>query len=70
MMGGKVRIADNVTIGSGAMLAAGSRVCRMFRPAQSGGGSPAGPAREWLKARLPCGGWRGGAAQTGWGTDE
>src|SRR4051812_588269 len=49
MMGGKVGIADNVTIGSGAMLAAGSGVMSHVPAGAKWGGSPAGPAREWLK---------------------
>jgi UDP-3-O-[3-hydroxymyristoyl] glucosamine N-acyltransferase len=71
MMGGKVGIADNVTIGSGAMLAAGSGVMSHVPPGAKWGGSPAGPAREWLKGaaavrRLAR---RGGANEAG-GTDE
>jgi UDP-3-O-[3-hydroxymyristoyl] glucosamine N-acyltransferase len=49
MMGGRVGIADNVTIGTGAMLAAGSGVMSNVPPGAKWGGSPAGPAREWLK---------------------
>ena len=71
MMGGKVGIADNVTIGSGAMLAAGSGVMSDIPPGAKWGGSPAGPAREWLKGaaavrRLAR---RGGANEAG-GAEE
>jgi UDP-3-O-[3-hydroxymyristoyl] glucosamine N-acyltransferase len=71
MMGGKVGIADNVTIGSGAMLAAGSGVMSHVPAGAKWGGSPAGPAREWLKGaaavrRLAR---RGGTNEAG-GTDE
>jgi UDP-3-O-[3-hydroxymyristoyl] glucosamine N-acyltransferase len=51
-----VQIAHNVeigrhcvTIGSGAMLAAGSGVMSHVPAGAKWGGSPAGPAREWLK---------------------
>ena len=50
MMGGRVGITDNVTIGAGAMLAAGSGVMSNIPPGEKWGGSPAQPAREWLKA--------------------
>jgi UDP-3-O-[3-hydroxymyristoyl] glucosamine N-acyltransferase len=49
MMGGRVGIADNITIGSGAMLAAASGVMSHVPPGAKWGGTPAGPAREWLK---------------------
>ena len=71
MMGGKVGIADNVTIGSGAMLAADSGVMSDIPPGAKWGGSPAGPAREWLKGaaavrRLAR---RGGTSEAG-GAEE
>jgi UDP-3-O-[3-hydroxymyristoyl] glucosamine N-acyltransferase len=71
MMGGKVGIADNVTIGSGAMLAADSGVMSNIPPGARWGGSPARPAREWLKgaATLRRLARRGGANEAG-GTDE
>jgi UDP-3-O-[3-hydroxymyristoyl] glucosamine N-acyltransferase len=71
MMGGKVGIADNVTIGSGAMLAADSGVMSNIPPGAKWGGSPARPAREWLKgaATLRRLARRGGANEAG-GTDE
>jgi UDP-3-O-[3-hydroxymyristoyl] glucosamine N-acyltransferase len=50
MMGGRVGITDNVTIGAGAMIAAGSGVMSNIPPGEKWGGSPAQPAREWLKA--------------------
>ena len=51
MLGGRVGITDNVTIGAGAMLAAGSGVMSQ-RPGRrrNGAARPAKPAREWLKA--------------------
>jgi UDP-3-O-[3-hydroxymyristoyl] glucosamine N-acyltransferase len=50
MMGGRVGITDNVTIGASAMIAAGSGVMSNIPPGEKWGGSPAQPAREWLKA--------------------
>jgi UDP-3-O-[3-hydroxymyristoyl] glucosamine N-acyltransferase len=50
MMGGRVGITDNITIGAGAMIAAGSGVMSNIPPGEKWGGSPAQPAREWLKA--------------------
>jgi UDP-3-O-[3-hydroxymyristoyl] glucosamine N-acyltransferase len=49
MMGGRVGIADNLTIGSGAMLAASAGVISNVPPGAKMGGTPAVPAREWLK---------------------
>jgi len=72
IMGGKVGIADNVTIGEGAMLAAGSGVMSHIPPRAKWGGSPAGPAREWLKgvAALRKLANRGGAPREGEGDEE
>jgi UDP-3-O-[3-hydroxymyristoyl] glucosamine N-acyltransferase len=50
MMGGRVGLSDNVSIGDGVMLAAGSGVMSNIPPGEKWGGSPAQPAREWLKA--------------------
>ncbi len=50
MMGGRVGITDNVTIGAGVMIAAGSGVMSNIPPGEKWGGAPAQPAREWLKA--------------------
>ena len=50
-MGGRVGIADHVTIGAGAQIAAGSGVMRTSRPARDGAATPAKPAREWLRGR-------------------
>ncbi|MGB9368374.1 MAG: UDP-3-O-(3-hydroxymyristoyl)glucosamine N-acyltransferase [Xanthobacteraceae bacterium] len=50
MMGGRVGITDNVTIGAGAMIAAGSGIMSNIPAGEKWGGSPAQPAREWLKA--------------------
>ncbi len=49
MMGGKVGITDHLTIGAGAMIAAGSGLMSDVPPGAKWGGAPAGPAREWLK---------------------
>jgi UDP-3-O-[3-hydroxymyristoyl] glucosamine N-acyltransferase len=50
MMGGQVGIADNLNIGDGAGIAAGSGVAGDIPAGQKYGGSPAVPAREWLKS--------------------
>ena len=50
MIGGRVGLSDNVSIGDGVMLAAGSGVMSNIPPGEKWGGSPAQPAREWLKA--------------------
>lgn len=49
MLGGSVGIADHVTIGAGAQLAAGSGVMHDIPAGQKWGGSPAMPARDWLR---------------------
>jgi UDP-3-O-[3-hydroxymyristoyl] glucosamine N-acyltransferase len=49
MMGGRVGIADNITVGTGAMLAASTGVISNVPPGAKMGGTPAVPAREWLK---------------------
>ncbi len=51
MMGGKVGIVDHVTIGTGAMIAAGSGIMSNVPPGSKWGGSPALPARDWLKGQ-------------------
>jgi UDP-3-O-[3-hydroxymyristoyl] glucosamine N-acyltransferase len=67
MMGGKVGIVDHVTIGTGAMIAAGSGIMSNVPPGSKWGGSPALPARDWLKGQAVIrrlarqGGARGGA---------
>src|SRR5215212_2589309 len=50
MMGGRVGVTDNVTIGAGAMIAAGSGIMSDIPAGEKWGGSPAQPAREWLKS--------------------
>ena len=50
MMGGRVGVTDNVTIGAGAMIAAGSGVMSNIPAGEKWGGAPAQPARDWLKA--------------------
>ena len=49
MMGGQVGIADNVTIGDGAAIAAQSGVAASLAGRGRYAGSPAIPAREWMK---------------------
>jgi UDP-3-O-[3-hydroxymyristoyl] glucosamine N-acyltransferase len=51
MMGGKVGITDHITIGTGAQIAAGSGVMSNIPPGTKWGGSPAEPARDWLKGQ-------------------
>lgn len=69
MMGGKVGIVDHVTIGTGAMIAAGSGIMSNVPPGSKWGGSPALPARDWLKGQAVLrrlarpGGERGPAAE-------
>jgi UDP-3-O-[3-hydroxymyristoyl] glucosamine N-acyltransferase len=64
MMGGQVGVADNLRIGEGAMIAAGSGVAGDIPAGAKYGGSPAVPAREWMKghAALRRLARRGGAA--------
>ena len=50
MMGGRVGVTDNVTVGAGAMIAAGSGIMSDIPAGEKWGGSPAQPAREWLKS--------------------
>ncbi|MDR3420479.1 MAG: UDP-3-O-(3-hydroxymyristoyl)glucosamine N-acyltransferase [Xanthobacteraceae bacterium] len=64
MMGGQVGLADHVTIGDGAMLAAQSGFMSDVPPGGRFMGSPAQPAREYMKGiallrRLARGGKRG-----------
>ena len=49
MMGGQVGLADNVTVGNGVMIAAQSGLMDDIPPNTRWGGSPAMPAREWLR---------------------
>jgi len=49
MMGGQVGLADHLTIGAGAMLAAGSGLMRDVPAGQTWGGRPARPIKEWLR---------------------
>ena len=51
MMGGQVGVVDHVTIGTGAMIAAGSGIMSDVPAGKKWGGSPAGPARDWLKGQ-------------------
>ena len=48
-MGGKVGLADHLTIGAGAMIAAGSGLMRDVPAGEKWGGRPARPVKEWLK---------------------
>jgi UDP-3-O-[3-hydroxymyristoyl] glucosamine N-acyltransferase len=50
VLGGQVGLADHVTIGTGAMIAAQSGVIGDVPAGARWGGYPAGPAREWLRA--------------------
>lgn len=47
--GGRAGVADHVTIGAGARLAAGSGTFKNVPPGQTWGGVPARPLREWMK---------------------
>ena len=49
MMGGQVGLADHVNVGSGAMLGAQSGYMSDIPPGTRWLGSPAVPAREFLK---------------------
>jgi UDP-3-O-[3-hydroxymyristoyl] glucosamine N-acyltransferase len=48
-MGGRVGIADNLTIGAGAILVAGTGLISNVPPGETWGGSPGRPWREWLR---------------------
>jgi len=48
-MGGKVGLADHLTVGDGAQIAAGSGLMHDVPPGEKWGGRPAKPAKEWLK---------------------
>lgn len=48
-MGGQVGLADHLTIGDGAQIAAGSGLMRDVPPGEKWGGSPARPAKDWLR---------------------
>jgi UDP-3-O-[3-hydroxymyristoyl] glucosamine N-acyltransferase len=49
VMGGKAGITDHVTIGAGAMIAAGAGVMHNVPPGERWGGGPAKPGRQWLR---------------------
>jgi UDP-3-O-[3-hydroxymyristoyl] glucosamine N-acyltransferase len=49
MFGGKAGIADHLTIGDDARLAAGTGLMRDVPAGETWGGSPAQPIRLWLK---------------------
>jgi UDP-3-O-[3-hydroxymyristoyl] glucosamine N-acyltransferase len=49
MFGGRAGIADHVTIGAGARIAAAAGVIRDVPAGESWGGTPARPARQWLR---------------------
>ncbi len=49
MMGGQVGLADHLSIGAGAMLAAGSGHMRDVPAGETWGGRPARPVKEWLR---------------------
>ncbi len=49
VMGGRVGVADHLSIGTGAMLAAGSGVITDVPARSKWGGTPAVSVREWLK---------------------
>ena len=49
VLGGQVGVADHVTIGAGAMVAAKGGVMGDVPPGEKWGGYPARPIREWLR---------------------
>ena len=51
MMGGRVGITDNVTIGEGALIAAGSGVMSDIPAGEKWGGAPAEPATRMAQER-------------------
>jgi UDP-3-O-[3-hydroxymyristoyl] glucosamine N-acyltransferase len=50
VLGGQVGLADHVTVGTGAMIAAKSGVMADVPAGARWGGYPAGPARDWLRS--------------------
>jgi len=48
-MGGQVGLADHLTVGDGAQIAAGAGLMRDAPAGEKWGGRPARPARDWLK---------------------
>jgi UDP-3-O-[3-hydroxymyristoyl] glucosamine N-acyltransferase len=49
MFGGRAGVADHVTIGAGARVAASAGVIRDIPAGESWGGTPARPARQWMR---------------------
>jgi UDP-3-O-[3-hydroxymyristoyl] glucosamine N-acyltransferase len=49
MFGGRAGIADHVTIGAGARIAAAAGVFKDVPAGESWGGTPARPARQWMR---------------------
>jgi len=49
IMGGKSGATDHVTIGAGAMIAAGAGIMHDVPPGERWGGAPAKPGRQWLR---------------------
>ncbi len=49
VLGGKVGVVGHITIGAGSQIAASSNVATDVPPGSRWGGSPAKPAREWLR---------------------
>lgn len=49
MMGGQVGLADHLTIGAGAQLAAAAGLMRDVPPGEVWGGRPARPIKDWLR---------------------
>ncbi len=49
IMGGQAGVAEHITIGAGAMVAAQSGLMLNIPPGERWGGSPARPAKQWLR---------------------
>jgi UDP-3-O-[3-hydroxymyristoyl] glucosamine N-acyltransferase len=49
IMGGQAGVADHLTVGAGAMLAAQTGVMGVVPAGERWGGSPARPAKQWLR---------------------